>query len=243
VADDLITLSEALNELENFIAAKEPSWAAHWQAELSNELASLSKPPDEANEDGLPDRHPRAVRAWHNADSAAAWHNCQKAALFLRLHMEQGHLPLHVRDPAEDRLLPLPPEDWLPWTPKDRLAGDFLQTGNYGVRGRDGSRFYAQLGYALIYRKEFDQWLINHLLYPSTRSRAREAIKRAIYALWDGYPPSQSANIRDRKIHEWLAENEPEDYRRDKYSTAAIKRALVEIHEEQLALLRYRSPR
>ncbi|PIT03968.1 hypothetical protein TSA1_26745 [Bradyrhizobium nitroreducens] len=241
MADDLISLSEALNELENFIAAKEPSWTDHWQTELAKDLASLLKPTDQANEDGLPDKYPPPVRAWHNGDSAAVWHNYKKAALFLRLHMEQGHLPLHVRDPAEDRLLPLLPEDWLPWTPKDRLADDFLQTGNYGVRGRDGSRFYAQLEYALIYRKEFDQWLINHLLYPSTRAGEREAIKRAVYAMWNGYPPFQG-KARDRKIHEWLAKNE-EDYLPEKYSKATINRALAEIHEEQLDLLRYKSPR
>jgi hypothetical protein len=103
--------------------------------------------------------------------------------------MEEGRLPVYVRDPADGRLSPLLPDDWLPWTPKDWLAGDFLETGNYGVRGADGTRFYAQMKHAIVYRKDFDAWLIKHLLYPSERSREKEAAKRAIYALWDGYPP------------------------------------------------------
>lgn len=236
-----MTLDQALLELEALIATHEPSWTGHWKAELANDLASLLKPPDEPNDHGLPERYPPEVRAWHYGDSADVWHNCQKAALFLRLQMEEGHLPVHVRDPSEDKLLPLLPEDWLPWAPKDRLEGDFLTSGNYGVRGSDGSRFYAQLSYALVYRKDFDQWLVSRLLNPSPRAREREAVKRAVYALWDGYPPVQEAKIRDRKIHEWIAKNEPENYRPEKYAVATIKRALAEIQQEQLALLKSRS--
>jgi hypothetical protein len=70
--------------------------------------------------------------------------------------------------------LPLLPEDWLPRAPKHLLAGDFLETSNYGVRGADGTRFYAQMKHALVYRKDFDAWLIKHLLYPSERSRERK---------------------------------------------------------------------
>jgi hypothetical protein len=242
VADELMTLADALLELESLIANHEPSWTGHWQAELANDLALLLKPLDEPNDDGVPERYSTAVRAWHVGDSAEVWHNFQKAVLFLRLQMEEGRLPVYVRDPVDDgQLLPLHPEDWLPWAPKDRLSGDFLETGNYGVRGADGSRFYAQMKHALVYRRNFDAWLIKHLLYSSERSREKEAVKRAIYALWDGHPPQAlRAKMRDRQIREWIADHEPEDFRPERYSTATIKRALQQIQQEQLTLLRSR---
>jgi hypothetical protein len=239
VAGELITLDEALLELESLIATHEPSWTGHWKAELANDLAAMLKPPDEPNEDGLPERYPPEVRAWHVGDSAEVWHNHQKAALFLRLQMEEGRPATYVRDPSDGELLPLLPEDWLPWTPKDRLAGDFLETGNYGVRGADGTRFYAQLQDAVVHRATFDAWVKEQLLYPPNRPKQREAVKKAVHALWGGYPPgSVAAKIRDRRIREWLASNGYEDA--DKYSTATIKRALSEIRDEQL---KFKSPR
>src|SRR5437879_7668857 len=99
---------------------------------------------------------------------------------FFGCKWRRGAPPVYVKDPGEGQLLPLLPEDWLPWAPKDPLAGDFLETGNYGVRGAYGTRFYAQMKHALVYRKDFDAWLIKHLLYPSERSREKEAVKRAI---------------------------------------------------------------
>lgn len=240
MADELMTLDQALLELENYIATHEPNWTGPWKAELAKDLAALLKPPGEPNDDGLPERYPPEVRAWHYGDSADVWHNYQKAALFLRLQMAEGRLPVYVRDPVNEQLLPLLPEDWLPWTPKDPLSGEFLD-GNYGVRGADGTRFYAQMTYALVYRRNFDEWLIKHLLYPLERSRERETIKRAIYALWNGYPPQAlEAKLRDRQIREWIAVHEPEDFRTERYSNATIKRALLEIKEEQLTLLKSR---
>ena len=241
MADELMTLDQALLELEHLIATQEPNWTGPWKAELAQDLAALLKPPGEPNDDGLPERYPPDVRAWHYGDSADVWHNFQKAALFLRLEMEEGRLPAYVRDPGDGQLLPLLPEDWLPWAPKDLLAGDFLETGNYGVRGADGTRFYAQMMHAIVYRKDFDAWLIKHLLYPSERSREKEAVKRAIYALWDGYPPQAlPAKMRDRQIREWIGDHEPENFRPERYSPATIKRALQQIQEEQLTLLRSR---
>lgn len=241
MAGELMTLDQALLELENLIAIKEPSWTGHWEAELAQDLASLLKPPDEPNGEGLVERYPPEVRAWHYGDSAVVWHNCQKAALFLRLQMQEGNLPVHVRDPAEDKLLPLLPEDWLRWTPEDRLAGDFLN-GNYGVRGADGTRFYAQMKHALVYRNDFDAWLIKHLLYPVEKSREKEVVKRAIYALWNGYPPQAlPAKMRDRQILKWIADQEPKNFRFESNSTSTIKRALADIRQEQLELLKGRS--
>jgi hypothetical protein len=135
--------------------------------------------------------------------------------------------------------LPLLPGDWLPWTPKDRLASDFLEKGNYGVRGADGARFYAQLQYAVVRRATFDAWIKEQLLYPSNRPKQRDAVKKAVYDLWGGYPPrSVPAKIRDRRIREWLANNGYEDA--DRCSPATIKRALSEIQGEQL---NFKSPR
>jgi hypothetical protein len=240
VAGELLTLDQALLELEHLIAKQEPSWTGPWKAELAKDLAALLKPADEPNDDGLAERYSPEVRAWHYGDSANVWHNYQKAALFLRLQMEEGHLPVYARDPENEQLLRLLPEDWLPWTPKDPLSGEFLD-GNYGVRGADGTRFYAQMTYALVYREDFDAWLIKHLLYPSERSREKEAAKRAIYALWDGYPPQAlPAKMRDRQIREWIAGHEPENFRPERYSPATIKRALQQIQEERFALLRSR---
>lgn len=241
MAGELMTLDQAFLELEHLIATQEPSWTGPWKAELAKDLAALLKPPGEPNDDGLPERYPPEVRAWQYGDCADVWHNYQKAALLLRLQMEEGRLPVYVRDPGDGQLLPLLPEDWLPWAPKDLLAGDFLETGNYGVRGADGTRFYAQMLHAIVYRKDFDAWLIKHLLYPSERSREKEAAKRAIYALWDGYPPQAlPAKMRDRQIREWIADHEPENFRPERYSPATIKRALQQIQEEQFTLLRSR---
>jgi len=239
-----MTLDKALLELEHLIATQEPRWTGPWKAELAKDLASLMKPPNEPNDDELPEKYPPEVRAWQYGDSANVWHNYQKAVLFLRLQMEEGHLPVYVKDPAGDeQLLPLRPEDWLPWTPKDRLSDNFLDAGNYGVLGADGNRFYAQMKHALVYRRDFDAWLINYLLYPSTKSREKEVVKRAIYALWDGYPPPPwelPAKMRDRQILKWIADHEPEKFRPEKYSTATIKRAMQQIQEEQLTLRRSR---
>jgi hypothetical protein len=233
VADELMTLDEALLELENLIATHEPTWTGHWKAELGSDLDALLKPPDEPNDDGFPERYPPEVRAWHVGDSADVWHNYQKAALFLWLQMEEGRLATYVRDPNDGQLLPLLPEDWLPWTPKDRLSGDFLKTANYGVHGADGTRFYAQMQYAVVYRATFDALVKEQLLYPPNRPKQREAVKNAVYDLWGGFPPgSVAAKLRDRRIREWLANKGYEDA--DKYSTATIKRALSEIRDEQL---------
>lgn len=239
MAGELITLDQALLELEHLIATHEPSWTGHWKAELANDLAALLKPTDEPNDDGLPERYSTEVTAWHYGDNADVWHNYQKAALFLRLQMEEGLLATNVRDPNDGQLLPLHPDDWLQSAPKDRLAGDFLEKANYGVRGADGSRFYAQLRYAVVHRATFDEWIKEQLLYPPNRPKQREAVKKAIYDLWDGYPPQDlAAKIRDRRIREWLANNGYEDA--DKYSTATIKRALSEIRDDQL---KFKSPR
>jgi hypothetical protein len=233
-----MSLSEVLLELESLIVTHEPTWTGHWKAELASDLASLLKPPDEPNDDGLPERYPPEIRSWLIEDDVDVWHNYQKAALFLRLQMEEGRLATYVRDPGDGQLLPLLSEDWLPWTPEDRLSGDFLTTGNYGVRGADGTRFYAQLYHAVVYRVTFDAWIREQLLYPPNRAKQREAVKKAVYDLWGGYPPrSVPAKIRDRRIREWLAKS---GHDADKDYTATIKRALSEIRDEQLRL---KSPR
>jgi hypothetical protein len=145
----------------------------HSQAELANDLAALLDGQGEPNDDGVPGKHPSRIRTWLVGDTAETWHNYQKAALFLRLQLEEGHLAAFVRDPAGDgELSPLVAEDWLPWTPKDRLASDFLEKGNYGIRGVDGARFCAQLQYAVIRRATFDAWIKEQLLYPSNPSNA-----------------------------------------------------------------------
>ena len=106
MAGELITLDQALLELENLIAVHEPSWTGHRKAELATDLAALLKPPDAPSDDGLPERYPPEVRTWQHEDSADVWHNYQKAALFLRLQMEEGRPPLYVKDPSEGQLLP-----------------------------------------------------------------------------------------------------------------------------------------
>lgn len=60
MAGKLMTLDQALLELENLIGTQEPSWTGHWKAELAEDLASLLKPPDEPNDDGLPERYGNA---------------------------------------------------------------------------------------------------------------------------------------------------------------------------------------
>ena len=90
MADELMTLDRALLELESLIATHEPIWTGHWKPELATDLAALLKPPDEPNDNGLPERYPPEVRAWQHEESADVWHNYQKAALFLRLQMEEG---------------------------------------------------------------------------------------------------------------------------------------------------------
>jgi hypothetical protein len=61
VAGELITLDQALLELENLIAVHEPSWTGYWKAELASDLAELLKPPDALSDGGL---HPPDVRTW-----------------------------------------------------------------------------------------------------------------------------------------------------------------------------------
>jgi hypothetical protein len=240
VADDLIQLDEALLDLENLVAQCEPSWSRYWKEELANDLAALLKSPEDPNlnADGPVDKYPPELRAWHYGDSAELWHRHQKASLFLRLEMEERRLSVYVRDPGDGQILQLLPEDWMPRAPKDRLSGDFLESTDYGVLGSDGTRFYAQLTCALVHRAEFNVWLSEQLLHPSTRAKETAAVKRAVYELWDGNPPpSLPAKIRDRQIREWLAKNGYKDSRSEKYSTATIKRALDQIRKERLALM------
>ena len=217
LGQDEVYLDAVSAEISELIAEHEPKWTRKWKRALDQAYDALLA-------DSLDD------------ETREGWHTQQKANLFLRLEMEEGRLHVYVREPFTKEVLPLRPEDWMRFSPIAYIpsvgSDHFISDGHYGVIGADGSRFYAPLSRAFVYRQEIKRFLNQRLIRSHNEAPQGSLVREAIHALWNGDPPPTRvipAKTRNDQIRKWIKEK----YKSLPPSDATIKRELSDILSER----------